>query len=248
MNIHQLKRKSLDCLKGRYGLAIAVIFVPYLFQIIDIGKRIKVHNGRFSFIFFNVQGILFSILATCLFIGKSFFLVNLASNKEKANLSNLLYGFKIFFKSLGLNIILNIIFICQLILGIGILNMLERSTQIVNIVVISISLIIIICTWIGISLADLILAYNTEIGVKQALSQSMKIIKENLKDYILVLLSFTWWILGIVALIFIERACMKFFNISSLDWIIYLTIITTFSLLMPYVQIMITNFYLEVVK
>ncbi len=103
-----LKSKAKEQLRGRWGLAIITVIVSNFFintasfsqglnLIIDISVRL-------SFTFNLITLILGGVVS----VGLSKFLLNFATNKEKANLKDLFSYFNIFFKCLGLYILIGV--------------------------------------------------------------------------------------------------------------------------------------------
>ena len=139
----QLKGRSKDQLRGRWGLAIGVVLVGLILMSgFNIGANLKrtydsfeqsnivpsVNNSVFSSmtIFANLWALVLSGVFT---LGMKIFLINFTTGKNQAGIRNLFEGFNVYLKALGMSILVGlIIFIgCILLIIPGIIFALMYS-------------------------------------------------------------------------------------------------------------------------
>lgn len=139
----ELKGRSKDQLRGRWGLAIVVVLVGLLLiSGFNIGANVKraydsfdqigmvpsVNSSVFSglTIFGNIWSLFLGGVFT---IGMKIFLINFTTGRSQAGIGNLFEGFNVYLKTLGLSILMGlIIFIgCILLVVPGIIFALMYS-------------------------------------------------------------------------------------------------------------------------
>ena len=175
----ELKSKAKEQLKGRWGLAIFTVFVSNV--LVNSSNVIDMLNEEFNIsqnlvLSFNLFGLLFSGV---LFIGLCKFLLNFTTNKEEPKFSDLFSQFKIYFKSLGLYILILL-------------------ASVVGLLLLLIPGIIVALMF---SQAYYILAENPNKGIIECLKESIELMKGHKWEFFVLELSFIgWWLLAILTL------------------------------------------------
>lgn len=108
MNRSQLKCKAKEQLKGRWGLAIITVLVSNLIinaYNMSKGVSFAIEISENSSFTFNLISL---ILGGVISVGLSKFLLNFTTNREEAKFTDLFSQFNIFFKTLGLYILIGI--------------------------------------------------------------------------------------------------------------------------------------------
>ncbi|WP_291652213.1 DUF975 family protein [Clostridium sp.] len=179
MNRSELKSRAKEQLKGRWGLAIITILVADL--IISSTNMLR----GLDFVIEVSENLTFTLnLITLIFggvisVGLSKFLLNFTTNKEEPKFTDLFSQFKIFFKTLGLHILMGIaILLASLLLLIpGIIVALMYSQ------------------------AFYILAEDPDKGIIECLKESSNLMYGYKWEFFVLGLSFIgWWILAILTL------------------------------------------------
>lgn len=174
----EIKNKAKEQLKANLGLCIlAIIFSTIMINVevnIKSLKDIAIFGARDGFhISVDIIGF---ILGAAFTVGLSKFILNIV-NYKKSKFTDVFFGFKIFFKSMGMYLIMLVIImiglICFIVPG--------------------------FIAAIGLSMAPYILAEDKEKGVIQSLKESWELMSGYKLDYFILELSFIpWFILGIV--------------------------------------------------
>lgn len=170
-----LKSKAKEQLRGRWGLAIITVIVSNFFintasfsqglnLIIDISDRLSFTFNLITLFFGGVIS-----------VGLRKFLLNFASNKEKPRFKDIFSYFNIFFKSLGLQLLMAVIilfgFIFLIIPGIIVSLMYSQAYY--------------------------ILAEDPQKGIIKCLEESSKLIYGHKWEFFVLNLSFIgWWLLS----------------------------------------------------
>ncbi|MDI9215114.1 DUF975 family protein [Clostridium tertium] len=179
MNRAELKSKAKEQLKGRWGLAIITALVASLIvdttsmtkgldYVIEVSDNLTLTLNLISFIFGGVIS-----------VGLSKFLLNLTTNKENPKFADLFSQFRIFFKALGLYILMGFaIFLATLFLIIpGIIVAIMYSQ------------------------AFFILAEDPDKGIVECLRESSKLMYGYKWNFFVLELSFIgWWLLAVLTL------------------------------------------------
>ena len=166
----ELKANAKDQLRGNWGIAILTCFV-YLIIINSISYSEMIFDGSIE-IFVDVVSLL---LGGVLALGLSKFLLNLTRKDNSARFYDLFSGFNIYFKTLGLNILITIIVILGMIFLIvpGVIFAMMFSQ------------------------AYFILSEDNEKGIIKCLSESKEMMIGHKFDYFVLNLSFIgWWIVS----------------------------------------------------
>ena len=179
MNRAELKSKAKEQLKGRWGLAILTVFVSNViinsYNSIDrldnqiyIPEKLVLSFGLLAFLFTGVIS-----------IGLRKFLLNFITNKDEPKFSDLFSQFKIYFKSLGLFILMSLAMV------LGLLLLLFPG----------------IIVYLMFSQAYFILAENPDKGIIESLRESSELMKGYKWEFFVLQLSFIgWWLLAILTL------------------------------------------------
>lgn len=173
MNRIELKSKAKDQLRGRWGLAIITVFtsnliinttniVDSLDFVIKISENLSLTLNLISLIFGGVIS-----------VGLSKFLLNFTTNTEEPLFTNLFSQFKIFFKALGLHILIGaaILFATLLLIVPGIIVYLMYSQ------------------------AYYILAEDPSKGIIECLQESSNLMHGYKWEFFVLQLSFIGWLL-----------------------------------------------------
>lgn len=170
-----LKSKAKDQLRGRWGLAIITILVSNIFinttNLLQGFKVILDISPKVSLSFNLITLILGGVIST----GLSKFLLNFTTNTEEPKFKDIFSYFNIFFKTLGLFVLIGIIgllgFILLIIPGIIVTLMYSQSFY--------------------------ILAENPDKGIFQCLEESSRLMYGHKWELFVLELSFIgWWILA----------------------------------------------------
>lgn len=175
MNRGKLKSKSKEQLKGRWGLAIITVFIANL--IVDSNNMVRLMNIVIDIsenlsITFNLISLIFGGVIS---VGLSKFLLNFTTNKDNPRFEDLFSQFNIFFKALGLYIVMIIaIFLAALLLFIpGIIVALMYSQ------------------------AFYILAEDPDKGILECLGESSNLMHGHKWEFFVLQLSFIgWWLIA----------------------------------------------------
>ncbi|MBQ6819924.1 MAG: DUF975 family protein [Clostridium sp.] len=180
MNRRELKSKAKGQLKGNWGLAILTILISsIIISFSDVINRLDdeiMHIPTTIVLSFNLISLLFTGVIS---VGLSKFLLNFTTNKAEAKFSDLFSQFKIYFKSLGLYILILLATLLGLLLllipGFIISLMLSQSFY--------------------------ILAEDPDKGIIDCLKESSQLMKGHKWEFFVLGLSFIgWWLLAILTL------------------------------------------------
>lgn len=188
----ELKKRAKEQLSGKWVLAIITLLC---YNII-----VSISGYESEGTLMITIGFIASLLMGAIEVGISRFSVNLANNKDSAKFTDLFSGFNVFFKALGVSIIVVIISVIGTLLFIipGIIAMFMFSQ------------------------VYFILAEDNEIGVIECLKKSSNMMKGHKLELFILELSFIGWFI----------VCIFTFGIGFLWYV-------------PYYQMTMTNFYLE---
>lgn len=181
MNREFLKSNAKEQLRGKWKLAIVTLLI---FTILESINSLLNSLERLDFIKVNSSVMLGIMIFIFLFegvfrLGACKFTLNLATNKEKANFNDAFSGFRIYFKTLILNLIISVCII------IGLLVLIVPG----------------IIITLMFSQAFYILYEDNNKGILQCLDESSKMMKGYKWDYFVLMLSFIGWdLLAIVTL------------------------------------------------
>ncbi|MGL5381287.1 DUF975 family protein [Clostridium sp.] len=166
----ELKRKSKDQLRGNWGKAIVATLIVTLITSLGVTVSRFFEDGSGITITTDLIAIFFGGVFT---VGLSKFLLNFTDGADKANISDILSGFSIYFKTLGLYLLYGLIVCigCILLVVPGIIFSLMFYQ------------------------AFFILAEDNEKGIIQCLKESANLMKENKLDFFVLQLSFIGWII-----------------------------------------------------
>lgn len=170
----ELKSNSKDQLRGNWGLAIITILV-YSLIISIFGYSDSIYNNNIEIIL-DLSSLLLSGVLT---LGISKFLLNLTKKDSSAKFADLFSGFNVYFKTLGLNILLGIIIVIGTIFLVvpGLIFALMFSQTF------------------------FILSEDNEKGIIQCLSESREMMIGYKFDYFVLMLSFLgWWLVSALTL------------------------------------------------
>ncbi|MCF0148961.1 MAG: DUF975 family protein [Clostridium sp.] len=179
MNRAELKFQAKEQLRGNWGVAIITVLVGNLFinttsitsgleYIVEISDNLTLTLDLISIIFGGVIS-----------IGLSKFLLNFTTNRDEAKFTDLFSQFNIFFKALGLNLLMGfaILFASFLLIVPGIIVALMYSQ------------------------ACYILAEDPDKGIIECLRESSKLIYGYKWEFFVLELSFIgWWLLAVITL------------------------------------------------
>ncbi|MGL5616386.1 MAG: DUF975 family protein [Sarcina sp.] len=174
----EIKSKAKEQLKANLGLCIlAIIFCTIMINFdanIKSLQDVKVFGESDGFhVSIDIIG---CILGAVFTVGLSKFILNIV-NYKKSKFTDVFFGFKIFFKSIGMYLIMLAIII------IGLICLVVPG----------------FIAAIGLSMAPYILAEDKEKGIIQCLKESWELISGYKFDYFILQLSFIpWFILGVV--------------------------------------------------
>ena len=173
----EIKYNSREQLRGNWGIAIAATFlVSFLLGLQFNYRSNDVLNFGFISFSINIVSLLFTGVLTT---GLCRFLLNIVTKVKRPGFEDLFYYFKIYVKTLGLNLIITI--------AVGIGTMLFVIPG-----------IIIALTF---SQAFYILAKNPEKSIGEVLGQSASMMNGYKMDLFMLELSFIgWWFVGIITL------------------------------------------------
>ena len=173
----EIKYNSREQLRGNWGIAIAATFlVSFLLGLQFNYRSNDVLNFGFISFSINIVSLLFTGVLTT---GLCRFLLNIVTKVKIPGFEDLFYYFKIYVKTLGLNLIITI--------AVGIGTMLFVIPG-----------IIIALTF---SQAFYILAKNPEKSIGEVLGQSASMMNGYKMDLFMLELSFIgWWFVGIITL------------------------------------------------
>ena len=173
----EIKYNSREQLRGTWGIAIAATFlVSFLLGLQFNYRSNDVLNFGFISFSINIVSLLFTGVLTT---GLCRFLLNIVTKVKRPGFEDLFYYFKIYVKTLGLNLIITI--------AVGIGTMLFVIPG-----------IIIALTF---SQAFYILAKNPEKSIGEVLGQSASMMNGYKMDLFMLELSFIgWWFVGIITL------------------------------------------------
>ncbi|MDU1312877.1 MAG: DUF975 family protein [Clostridium septicum] len=170
----ELKSNSKDQLRGNWGLAIITILV-YSLIISIFGYSDSIYNNNIEIIL-DLSSLLLSGVLT---LGISKFLLNLTKKDSSAKFTDLFSGFNVYFKTLGLNILLGII------IGIGTIFLVVPG----------------LIFALMFSQTFFILSEDNEKGIIQCLSESREMMIGYKFDYFVLILSFLgWWLVSALTL------------------------------------------------
>ncbi|AYE33580.1 DUF975 family protein [Clostridium septicum] len=170
----ELKSNSKDQLRGNWGLAIITILV-YSLIISIFGYSDSIYNNNIEIIL-DLSSLLLSGVLT---LGISKFLLNLTKKDSSAKFTDLFSGFNVYFKTLGLNILLGII------IGIGTIFLVVPG----------------LIFALMFSQTFFILSEDNEKGIIQCLSESREMMIGYKFDYFVLMLSFLgWWLVSALTL------------------------------------------------
>ena len=170
----ELKSNSKDQLRGNWGLAIITILV-YSLIISIFGYSDSIYNNNIEIIL-DLSSLLLSGVLT---LGISKFLLNLTKKDSSAKFADLFSGFNVYFKTLGLNILLGII------IGIGTIFLVVPG----------------LIFALMFSQTFFILSEDNEKGIIQCLSESREMMIGYKFDYFVLMLSFLgWWLVSALTL------------------------------------------------
>ncbi len=177
MNRLELKSKAKEQLRGRWGVALITVFVANLIINSSITKETIDFFGEFSSsvsISINIISLLFGGVIS---VGLSKFLLNFITNNEEPQFKDLFSNFNIYFKTLGLYILMSL--------------------------AITIGLIFLIIPGIIIALmfsqSFYILAEDPSKGIFECLEESSNMMSGHKWDFFVLELSFIgWWLLAIL--------------------------------------------------
>ncbi|WP_026886410.1 DUF975 family protein [Clostridium beijerinckii] len=129
MKISELKRKSKKQLKGKWGLAITTLFVSLvIISVFYVVMQLLQPDGGILPIIGECVSAFLGGMAT---LGTCKFVLNLASNNNKEKFNDLFVGVNIYFKTLGLWILINISMtiatLCMVIPGIIVALMFSQA-------------------------------------------------------------------------------------------------------------------------
>lgn len=170
----ELKSNSKDQLRGNWGLAIITILV-YSLIISIFGYSDSIYNNNIEIIL-DLSSLLLSGVLT---LGISKFLLNLTKKDSSAKFTDSFSGFNVYFKTLGLNILLGII------IGIGTIFLVVPG----------------LIFALMFSQTFFILSEDNEKGIIQCLSESREMMIGYKFDYFVLMLSFLgWWLVSALTL------------------------------------------------
>ncbi|GAA0085566.1 DUF975 family protein [Clostridium sp. CTA-7] len=177
MNRLELKSKAKEQLRGRWGVALITVFVANLIINSSITKETIDFFGEFSSsvsISINIISLLFGGVIS---VGLSKFLLNFITNNEEPQFKDLFSNFNIYFKTLGLYILM------MLAIGIATLFLIIPG----------------IIVALMFSQAFYILAEDPSKGIFECLEESSNIMSGHKWDFFVLELSFIgWWLLAIL--------------------------------------------------
>jgi len=179
MNRAELKSKAKEQLRGRWGLAIITVLIGNFFinatsitsgleYIVEISDNLTLTLDLISIIFGGVIS-----------VGLSKFLLNFTTNRDEAKFTDLFSQFKIFFKALGLSILMGIAIIfgtiCLVIPGIIVALMYSQAFY--------------------------ILAEDPDKGIIECLTESSNLMYGYKWEFFVLELSFIgWWLIAGITL------------------------------------------------
>lgn len=170
----ELKSNAKDQLRGNWGLAIITVLV-YSLIISIFGYSDSIYNNNIEIIL-DLSSLLLSGVLT---LGISKFLLNLTKKDSSAKFTDLFSGFNVYFKTLGLNILLGII------IGIGTIFLVVPG----------------LIFALMFSQTFFILSEDNEKGIIQCLSESREMMIGYKFDYFVLMLSFLgWWLVSALTL------------------------------------------------
>lgn len=214
----ELKGRSKDQLRGRWGLAIGVIFLASIlisgFNISEnakdiynsmhsIGMNTSLFHASDSSIFtqINIVGNIWTLVLGGVFtLGQSIFLLNFATGRNQARVGNLFEGFNVFLKTLGMYLLI------ILIAGLGMILLIVPG----------------VILGLMYSQAFYIMADDNTKSITECMAESREMMVGHKAELFVLYLSFIgWYILGAIP-----------FGIGLL-WV------------NPYASLTYTNYYLE---
>jgi uncharacterized membrane protein len=177
MNRLELKSKAKEQLRGRWGVALITVFVANLIINSSITKETIDFFGEFSSsvsISINIISLLFGGVIS---VGLSKFLLNFITNNEEPQFKDLFSNFNIYFKTLGLYILM------MLAIGIATLFLIIPG----------------IIVALMFSQAFYILAEDPSKRIFECLEESSNMMSGHKWDFFVLELSFIgWWLLAIL--------------------------------------------------
>ncbi|WP_411170375.1 DUF975 family protein [Clostridium sp. MB05] len=177
MNRLELKSKAKKQLRGRWGVALITVFVANLIINSSITKETIDFFGEFSSsvsISINIISLLFGGVIS---VGLSKFLLNFITNNEEPQFKDLFSNFNIYFKTLGLYILM------MLAIGIATLFLIIPG----------------IIVALMFSQAFYILAEDPSKRIFECLEESSNMMSGHKWDFFVLELSFIgWWLLAIL--------------------------------------------------
>jgi len=181
MDREMLKGNAKEQLRGKWGLAVQTLFVLTVLQSITSFFNLleKINLVKFDFDISNYILVIVLILEGAFSVGACKFALNIITNKEDAKFNDGLSGFDIYFKTLGLNLLINLCTIVGLLLfvvpSIIIFAMFSQSFYILN--------------------------EDRSKGIIDCLKESTRMMKGHKGEYLILVLSFIGWdILTIITL------------------------------------------------
>lgn len=166
----ELKTKSKEQLRGNWGKVIIATLIVMLITSTGVTTARFFEDGSGITITANLISLFFGGVFT---VGLSKFLLNFIDGVDKANISDILSGFSIYFKTLGLYLLYG------LIVFVGLIFLFIPG----------------IILGLMFSQSFFILAEDNEKGIIQCLEESANLMKENKLDFFVLQLSFIGWII-----------------------------------------------------
>lgn len=173
MNREFLKSNAKEQLRGKWKLAIATLLIFTVLESINSSLNLLERPGLVqvnSIVAFAIT--IFIYLFEGVFrLGVCKFTLNLATDKEKASFNDAFSGFRIYFKTLFLNLIISVCIIIGLLILVvpGIIFILMFSQ------------------------AFYILCEDNNKGILECLQESSKMMKGYKGDYLILMISFIGW-------------------------------------------------------
>lgn len=163
------KDKAKESLKGRWKLIILFMFIHFLLTGWTSSSRlIELRTGKDYFLIFTLWGILLNCFLS---IGKAKFLLEYTKVDGYPKINMLFSYFKIYFKTLGLSLLINII------VFIGFLLLIVPG----------------VILGFALSQCSYILAQDPEIGIIECIKESRRIMNGRKFDFFILELSFIGW-------------------------------------------------------
>ena len=168
-----LKGNAKEQLRGNWGLAVRTLFIFTALESITslLNLLEELHISKFDSSISDWSFVIVLIFEGAFNLGVCKFVLNLATNKEEAKFNDALSGFDVFFKTLGLNLIITLCTIVGFILFIA-----------PGFVIISMF-----------SQAFYILSEDKSKGIIECLEESYRMMKGHKWEYFILAFSFIGW-------------------------------------------------------